>query len=92
VVAKELEIIKPKVMVLLGAKATESLAQVIDKKWVFAKMLKSQEENITIGDIVLKVFFLPQPTAPYKEADEPDRKQKQIYQEVFHQVQEKMNF
>ena len=56
-------------------------------------MLKRQEENIKIRDINLdlKVFFLPHPTAPYKELIEPYRKQKQLYQEVFQQVREKLN-
>ena len=91
--SKELEIIRPTIMILLGAPATEYFGQAIDKNWVFAEMLKRQEENIKIRDINLdlKVFFLPHPTAPYKELIEPYRKQKQLYQEVFQQVKEKIN-
>jgi uracil-DNA glycosylase family 4 len=90
---KELEIIQPTIMILLGAPATEYFAQVIDKNWVFAEMLKRQGEDIKIRDINLglKVFFLPHPTASYKELTEPYRKQKQLYQEVFQQVKEKLN-
>jgi uracil-DNA glycosylase family 4 len=87
---KELEIIQPKIMVLLGAKATESLAQVIEKEWFFAKMLKCQEEHIEINDIELLVYFLPHPAAPFKESNDPYRTKSQIYYEVFSQVKEKM--
>jgi uracil-DNA glycosylase family 4 len=88
---KELEIIQPKIMVLLGAKATESLAQTIDKKWVFAKMLKCQGEHIPIWDMELKVFFLPHPAGPFKETNDPYRTKSQIYQEVFQRVKENLN-
>ena len=90
---KELEIIQPTIMILLGVPAVEYFAQVIDKNWVFAEMLKCQGENIKIRDINFEfiVFFLPHPTAPYKELIEPYRKQKQLYQEVFQQVKEKLN-
>ncbi len=90
---KELEIIQPTIMILLGAPAAEYFARAIDKNWVFAEMLKRQEENIKICDINLdlKVFFLPHPTAPYKELIEPYRKQKQLYQAVFQQVEEKLH-
>lgn len=91
---KELEIIQPKIMVLLGAPATEYFAQVIGKNWVFAEMLqnKRQGEHIPIGDIELKIFFLPHPTAGYKERNVPyPRKQSQLYQEAFQQVKENLN-
>jgi uracil-DNA glycosylase family 4 len=90
---KELEIIQPTIMIVLGAPATEYFAKVIDKKWVFAEMLRRQGEIIKIRDINLdlNVFFLPHPTAPYKELIEPYRKQKQLYKEVFQQVKEKLS-
>jgi uracil-DNA glycosylase family 4 len=88
---KELEIIQPKIMVLLGAKATESLVQVIGRNWVFAEMVKRQGEHITIGNMELKVFFLPHPAAPYRERIEPYRTKSQLYREVFEQVNEKLN-
>jgi uracil-DNA glycosylase family 4 len=88
---KELEIIQPKIMVLLGSPATEYFAKLINKHWVFAEMLKRQGENIIIGDIDIKIFFLPHPTAPYKEVNEPYRKQKQIYQEIFQQIKKNLS-
>lgn len=88
---KELEIIQPKIMVLLEAPAIEYFAKVINKNWVFAEMLKRQGEHIKIDDIALKVFFLPHPTAPYKEPNDPYRTRSQLYQEVFLQVKEKLN-
>ena len=90
---KELEIIRPTIMILLGAPAAEHFGRAIDKKWVFAEMLKRQRQQINIRDINLdlKVFFLPHPTAPYKELIEPYRKQKQLYQEVFQQVKENLS-
>jgi uracil-DNA glycosylase family 4 len=87
---KELEIIQPKIVVLLGAKATESLAKAIDTQWVFAKMLKFQGSHISIADMELKVFFLPHPAAPFKETCDQYRTKSQIYQEVFQQVKENL--
>jgi uracil-DNA glycosylase family 4 len=90
---KELEIIGPKIMVLLGKPATEYFAKAIGEKWFFADMLRRQGEYIKIGDMELKVFFLPHPTAGYKEHNVPNpRKQSQIYQEVLQQVKENLNF
>lgn len=88
---KELEIIQPKIIVLLGAPAIDCFSQVIGKKWKLAEMLKNNGESITIGDIKLKVFGLPHPTAGYKEHNEPYRKQSQLYREVFQQVKKILN-
>jgi hypothetical protein len=55
-------------------------------------MLRNQGEYITMGDIKLKVFGLPHPTAGYKERKVPfPRKQSQIYQAVFQEVRENLN-
>jgi uracil-DNA glycosylase family 4 len=88
---KEIEIIKPIVMVLLGKPATECFAKVIDKEWIFTEMLKRQGESIAIGDVKLKIFFLPHPTAPYKEVIDPYRTKSQIYHEAFQQVMKNLN-
>lgn len=89
---KEIEIIQPRVMVLLGKPAIDCFSQVIDKKWGLAEMLRHQGEYITIGDIKLKVFGLPHPTARYKEKDvQNPRKQGQIYQDVFKGIKNNLN-
>jgi uracil-DNA glycosylase family 4 len=88
---KEIEIIHPRVMVLLGKPATECFAQGIGKKWIFAEMLKRQGDPLTIGDVELEIFFLPHPTAPYKELIDPYRTKSEIYQEVFQQVKGRLN-
>ena len=89
---KELEIIHPKIMVLLGAPAIECFAQVIGKEWKLAEMLKHQGEEIIVGEKEFKVFFLPHPTSSYKEKDVPKpRKKSQIYHDVFIQIGENLN-
>lgn len=86
-----MEIIQPRVIVLLGKPAIECFAEVIGKEWIFAEMLKCQGEPIIINDVELEMFFLPHPTAPYKELNDPYRTKSELYQEVFQQVKEKLN-
>ncbi len=89
---RELEIIRPKIIVLLGAPAIEYFSQVIvGKKWKLAEMLKCQGKHISIGDMRFKLFFLPHPTAGYNERNVPHpRKQSEIYRDVFRQVKENL--
>ena len=91
---KEIEIIKPNIIVLLGKPAIECFAQVIGENLIFSEMLqdKHQGKSITIGDIELKLFFLTHPTASYRESNVPNpRNQTQLYRERFQQIKEILN-
>jgi uracil-DNA glycosylase family 4 len=90
---KEIEIIKPKFMVLLGKPAIECFAQVIGENWVFSEMLQNKHKgkSVNIGDIELKLIFLTHPTASYKESNEPNsRNQTQLYRERFQYIKESL--
>ena len=78
---KELEIIQPEIIVFLGAETIKSFGKAIGNQWIFKNKLQSQGEDITIGEMSLKAFFLPHPAAPYP-------KKTQLYQKVFHQVRD----
>lgn len=55
---EELKIIKPTIMVLLGAPAIECFSQVISgEKWKLAEMLKCQGKQITLADMKFSLFF-----------------------------------
>ena len=88
---KELEIIQPEIIVFLGAETTKSFGKAIGKQWIFKNKLESQGEDITIGEMSLKVFFLPHPAAPFKEKSYPYRTKSEMYQEVFRQVRDILN-
>ena len=87
---EELNIIQPKILVVLGKKATESLSKVIEQNWIFADMLNCKVENIPIGEIKVTVFFLPHPSAPYKERNAPYRTKSELYRDIFIKIKQKL--
>lgn len=77
----ELGIVRPTALVLLGKPAAEAFAAVCDAPAAFAAMLDQQGEVLTLGDLSVHRFVLPQPTAPY-----PGRSG--LYADVFRRIGE----
>lgn len=61
----EFKIIKPKVILLLGKPAAESFSSVCGESLSFAELLIRQRKVVTLGEITLRRFTVPHPTAPY---------------------------
>jgi len=76
---RELQIIRPKVLVLLGKPASEAFASVCGVNARFVELLKRQGEKVVFDDIVLHRFVVPHPTAPYPGISE-------IYSMVFKKI------
>jgi uracil-DNA glycosylase len=84
----EIDIINPKIIILLGEKAVKSLKIINIEKYDFAYLLNRQGEEIKIGNKYLIRFVLPHPSAPYKEKELPNRTKSEIYKQVFSQIKD----
>jgi uracil-DNA glycosylase family 4 len=76
---KEFEIIKPKVMILLGKPAADSFACTYGESLSFPDLLARQGEMISFGELPLFCFVLPHPSAPYPGKSE-------LYSKVIQQI------
>ena len=76
---KELQVIQPRVLVLLGKPASEAFAMVCGIEARFAELLRRQGQTMTFGKLTLQRFVLPHPTAPY-----PDKSG--LYGDVFGKI------
>lgn len=83
---KEFEIIRPRVLLLLGAKAVSSFSIATSEKLEFKDLLKNQGKSLSLNDMELYLFAVPHPVAPYKEKEYPYRTISEIYAEVFNQL------
>jgi uracil-DNA glycosylase len=61
----ELQVVRPRVLVLLGKPASEAFAMVCGNKSRFVDLLQSQGQTMNFGKLTFKRFVLPHPTAPY---------------------------
>lgn len=77
----EVELVKPLVVILLGKPAAESFSAVCGEVKSFEELLHDQGEEITFGEIVVRRFTIPHPTAPYVGKS-------LIYEEVFKSITE----
>ena len=73
---QELEIVRPRVLILLGQAPAEGFAVACGETLKFAEMLEQQGDMVHLGDQRIHRFALPHPTAPY-----PDKTK--LYEEVF---------
>lgn len=76
---KEFGIIKPKSVLLMGKPASESFGKMFDIKKDFSQLLHEQQLIVSFGNLSIKLFFLPHPTAPYKGKSE-------LYEAVFKEI------
>ena len=85
---KELELVRPGVLILLGKPAAESFSAMIGEKVSFSALLDRQGETIVIGEVELKRFTLPHPTAPYRRQknDGTIESKSDLYEAVFRGV------
>ena len=85
---KELELVRPRVLILLGKPAAESFSAMTGEKVNFSALLDRQGETIVIGEVELKRFTLPHPTAPYRRQknDGTIELKSDIYEAVFRAV------
>jgi len=85
---KELELVRPRVLILLGKPAAESFSAMTGQKLSFSSLLDLQGETIAVGDFELKRFTLPHPTAPYRRQknDGSTESRSDIYEAVFQAV------
>jgi hypothetical protein len=65
--------------VLLGQPASEAFAEVCGIDGEFAAMLKAPGIMMTFGDLSVRRFVLPHPTAPYPGKSD-------LYGEAFRQI------
>jgi|SRR5208337_3769654 len=72
---RELQLVKPRVIILLGQPAAESFESIRGEHRSFRDLLSSQGERMEFGGLAMKRYVVPQPTAPY-----PGKST--IYQEV----------
>ena len=75
-------------MILLGKSAAESFSAMTGQKLSFSELLGRQGESIAVGDLELKRFTLPHPTAPYRRQknDGSTESRSDIYEAVFRAV------
>ncbi|SNB44935.1 uracil-DNA glycosylase, family 4 [Geobacter sp. DSM 9736] len=64
---KEIEFIRPRVVILLGKPAAESFSAVCGDDRPFKDLIVAQGEWMQFGDTSIKRYVLPHPTAPYPE-------------------------
>ncbi|RLB82769.1 MAG: hypothetical protein DRH17_04505 [Deltaproteobacteria bacterium] len=76
---KELQIVQPRVLVVLGKPASEAFASVCGIEAKFKELLQDQGEEMTFGNLTVRRFVLPHPTAPYPGKSE-------LYEQVFRNV------
>lgn len=76
---KELQIVRTRVLILLGKPASEAFVSVCNMDIQFAELLRRQGETMKFGGLKLKRFVLPHPTAPYHGKSE-------LYDQVFGQI------
>lgn len=62
---KEIEFVKPKVIILLGKPAAESFSAICGDNRSFRELLGAQGESMQFGDAYPKRYVVPHPTAPY---------------------------
>lgn len=62
---QELQIVQPRVLVILGKPASEAFASVCGVGAKFNELLKRQGEKMTLGHLSVQRYILPHPTAPY---------------------------
>ena len=62
---KEIELVKPRVIILLGKPAAESFSAVCGDKRSFKELLSNQGEEMKFGETYVKRYVVPHPTAPY---------------------------
>ena len=63
---KELTIIKPKILLLLGSKSIKSFGEAIDANLTLEYLLKKQGQIMIIQNNEIYLFALPYPNAPYE--------------------------
>lgn len=84
----ELEIVQPRVVLLLSAPAAVSFGKVVGDDRTFRDLLSHQGETVDLGPIAVRRFVLPHPTAPYlwKAPDGREIGKNDLYQAVLEQV------
>ena len=79
---KELDLVRPQVVILLGAPAAESFASVCGDHRSFNELLSAQGESVVFSDFRVKRYVVPHPTSSYRDRLPPYKVKSQIYEEV----------
>lgn len=84
----ELEVVRPKVVILLSAPAASSFGKVVGDGRSFRDLLTCQGEMVDLGPVSFHRFVLPHPTAPYRWSAPDGREMGKdaLYEAVFDQV------
>ena len=62
---RELELVMPRVVILVGQPAAESCASICGDFRSFKELLSKQGEGMAFGDLYVRRYVVPHPTAPY---------------------------
>lgn len=62
---REIELVKPRVLILFGKPATESFSAACGDHRSFGELLTNQGEEMRFGKLPVRRYVLPHPTAPY---------------------------